>query len=93
MFIYALLTIHVFSHASHRSRRALAKYDELGFIPIYTPSCSSHYSSVEHLWSALKLHTINFFGQLSLQKVKLTNEDLSAAIDVAFSRIGLEARY
>ena len=83
----------MFSHVSHRSYRALDRYDELGFVPIFTPSCSSHFSSVEHLWSGLKLCVTKILGQLSLQRRKVTSYDLTAAIDVAFGRISLEARY
>ena len=83
----------MFSHASHRSYRALARYKELDFVPVYTPSCSSHFSSVEHLWSALKLYVVRYLGQLSLRKRKLTQEDLTAIIDIAFENISIEARW
>ena len=44
------------NHSGHHSEKSLKIMTQLGFTPIFLPSYSSYFNSVEYLWSLMKCH-------------------------------------
>ena len=57
------------NHAGHRSKESIKMMEQLGFVPLWLPSYSSYFNSVEYLWSLLKC---NFRKLLCREKTNLT---------------------
>lgn len=66
----------------------------LEFVPVFLPSCSSYYSSVERLWGCMKVHTRRHLGTLALtRKVdKIVIQDLRDCIQKGFDDVTPEQR-
>ena len=65
------------NHVGHRSKKSLKVMKELDFVPLFLPSYSSYFNSVEHLWALLKQH---FKKLLCVQNTHLTYVQFKALV-------------
>lgn len=59
------------NHPGHRSKASLRLMQDLNFVPLWLPSYSSYFNSVEHLWALLKAH---FRKLMCVQKTHLSRD-------------------
>ena len=81
------------NHASHHTKAGLWKMQKLGFQPLFIPSCSSWFSSVETLWAVMK---VNVRRHLSVKALRTTHaitmDDLRECIKLGFEDITEQQR-
>ena len=78
------------NHPGHRSKASTRLMEDLNFVPLWLPSYSSYFNSVEHLWALLKLH---FRKLMCVQKTHLTYEQFRGLVRKTLPMVNEEAAH